>query len=223
MDFDAIIFDLDGTVINTEPVYEKANKILLESKGIILDNEASKNLQAKLHGTQIDLAGKIIKSVYDLKETEEEIATERTDLVKKFYESGIKFVDGFVEFHKKVEKLNLKSAIATNVNYATLAAAKRGLDLTKFFGPHMYCIEDVNYVGKPAPDIYLYAADQLGVLPQNCVVIEDSSCGIQAAKSAGMFCIGINTNGSRQLLKDADLIVDSYNQIDLESLLDTIF
>ena len=77
----------------------------------------------------------------------------------------------------------------------------------------------VNKVCKPNPDIFLHAAKSIGVDPKDCIVIEDSVHGIQAAKAAGMYCIAINTGNDRHLLGQADEIVDCYKQIDLDKLL----
>ena len=77
----------------------------------------------------------------------------------------------------------------------------------------------INNICKPDPAIYLYAAQQLGVHPKNCVAFEDSIPGITAAKAAGMFCIGINTGKDRQALAQADHIIDHYDELIIENLL----
>lgn len=72
---------------------------------------------------------------------------------------------------------------------------------------------------KPYPDLYLHAAAQLGIDPEECIAIEDSATGLAAAKSAGMFCIGINTAKKPETLSEAHMIIDTYDQIDLLNLL----
>ena len=73
--------------------------------------------------------------------------------------------------------------------------------------------------GKPAPDIYLAAAKRLNVMPQDCVVLEDSHNGVKAAKSAGMTCIGFqNPNSGIQDISMADTVIDSIKQIDVNQL-----
>ncbi|MBP9765178.1 HAD family phosphatase, partial [Candidatus Babeliales bacterium] len=91
--------------------------------------------------------------------------------------------------------------------------------LDRFFKHHIYTIDRVNKQAKPKPDVYLFAAEQLGVQPDECIAIEDSAHGIAAAKAAKMFCIGINTGNDKHSLTQADLIIDSYNEIDLKKLL----
>lgn len=219
MRFLAIIFDMDGTVVDSEPVYEYANKLVLESRGIFIDEAQSKELARRLHGGRIDLAGSIIKQMFNLSDSADKLSLERANIVNDFYEDGIRLVNGFVDFYEKVCPRPLKTAIASNVNSKILLSAKKSLHLDEFFGNHMYCVEDVNFVGKPEPDIYLYAVKQLGVFADNCIVIEDSPTGIKAAKNAGMFCIGINTGGDKEVLFEADMIVESYSQIDINGIL----
>ena len=74
--------------------------------------------------------------------------------------------------------------------------------------------EEVNGNGKPAPDIYLYTAQQLGVGPGDCVVIEDSKNGVLSARSAGMFCIGLrNGFNEEQDLSAADVVVEGFEEL----------
>jgi len=91
--------------------------------------------------------------------------------------------------------------------------------LRDYFNEHIYTINTVNLQYKPNPDIYLHAAKMLGVEPRHCIAIEDSSSGIKAAKAAGMYCIGINTGKNRDILKQADEIVECFSEIDLDKLL----
>jgi beta-phosphoglucomutase-like phosphatase (HAD superfamily) len=131
----------------------------------------------------------------------------------------VRFIPGFVQFHKKLATYNLKSGIATNASAETAELTDKLLNLRQFFGEHIYNVSHVNFANKPAPDLYLHAAKQLCIDPIACIAIEDSAHGITAAKAAGMYCIGINTARNRQALAQADCIVDHYNQIDLQNLL----
>ena len=78
--------------------------------------------------------------------------------------------------------------------------------------------EDVEH-GKPAPDVFLLAAERLGVLPEECTVVEDSGLGVIAAKSAGMRAVGYNNPTSgKQDLSPADIIVYDFSKIDINSI-----
>ncbi|MFC1842805.1 HAD family hydrolase [Candidatus Dependentiae bacterium] len=217
MKYSAIIFDLDGTIVDSEPIWERATVCLLASKGITVDQTSEKKLRKELHGIGIIKSAEVLINFFNLKETSQELISEQNTLVKKFYEQEIKFIDGFLDFHKKLGAFNLKKGIATNADYHTLKISRTKFGLDKFFGNHIYCAEDVNNISKPEPDLYLHAAKKLEVEPAVCVAIEDSMFGIHAAKKAGMFCIGINTSGKRQSLQDADMIVNNYQEIELDA------
>lgn len=91
------------------------------------------------------------------------------------------------------------------------------LKIERFFDKHIYNVSRVNNI--PDPILYLYTAKQLNINPAQCIAIEDSAHGIKAAKSAGMYCIGINTAGNYEQLKESDIIVDSYSDINLKDIL----
>ena len=144
---------------------------------------------------------------------------EKAAIACQLYETGICFIDGFPEFYKKAAEIPLKMAIATNATIQTMEITDKSLNLSQYFGKHLYTINHVNNIGKPNPAIYLYAAKQLGIDPKQCIAIEDSGHGILAAKTAGMFCIGINTGKDLEKIKNADLTVECYEDINLTALL----
>ncbi|HJM69205.1 MAG TPA: HAD family phosphatase [Candidatus Babeliales bacterium] len=77
----------------------------------------------------------------------------------------------------------------------------------------------VNEAWKPKPDVYFYAAKQIDIDPSRCIAIEDSASGIKAAKAAGMDCVGINTGGNPKFTQEADIQIDTFDEINLEKIL----
>jgi len=219
--FQAIIFDMDGTVIDTEILWEQGNRHILSTyaphltpdeinqiihyrKGIRTPDEFAEMLQK--HCTQ----GMTVADIKNIK----------TAHVFYLYETyGVSFIAYFHEFHNKLSELGLKSAIATNATQDAVEKIIIKTPLHNYFNEHIYTIDTVQLEYKPKPDIYLHAAQKLGVHPENCIAIEDSSAGIKAAKAAGMYCIGINTGKNRNNLHQADEIVECYTEIDLDRLL----
>ena len=147
------------------------------------------------------------------------IIAEKTIIANDLYAQGVIFIEGFIEFHALVRKHNLLMGVATNADAHLVHLTNQALDLESFFGDHVYSISAIGNIAKPNPDIYLHAAYKLGVLPSECIAIEDSAHGIRAAKAAGMHCIGINTSKNRQSLRESDAIVEGYGDIDLEKML----
>jgi len=219
MKFQGLIFDLDGTIIDTADIWKKATRELIESYGVKVTDEMSEELERQLCGINIQTSCTILKKEFSLNNSVENLVEEKNERACSLYRSGMKFVEGFEQFFKNVSSRNLKMGVATSSTRKALNTAKAQLNLEGFFGQHIYDIACVDNIAKPDPAIFLYAAKKIGVDPESCFAIEDSPSGVSAAKNAGMFCIGINTAGVPDKITHADMVIDSYDQIDLEKLI----
>jgi beta-phosphoglucomutase len=217
--FKAIIFDMDGTILESSGVWQNAYAQFVRDRGVDYTPEVAMLLGSKLHGVGLDATIEILKTHFLFSGTVEQLKIEMERIIEYEQQSnGTELITGFAEFHRQVVAHGLQNAVATNTNTPALKRFTQKAGLDTFFGKHLYSIDDVGK-GKPSPDIFLYAAKQLGVEPSECIVIEDSPVGIQAAVAAKMFCIGINTGGDRGSLYQADLIIEGYHEIDLPGLL----
>ena len=214
-----IIFDMDGTIVNTEKIWEEATRRLIECKGVCYTDELQKELSPRLVGLAMHKSCGIIKDIIGCPETVEELVLQKRDLAHGIYAQGIIFIEGFADFHGTLAGHNLASAVATSACDKTILLTDQALDLKRFFGEHLYGISCVGNVCKPDPAIYLYAADKLKIDPKECIAIEDSAHGIASARAAGMYCIGIKTSHDKRQTKEAHEAIDRYNQIDLKKLL----
>ena len=218
MKYKAIIFDMDGTIINSEHRWHEAMVHLLKSKANLTDEQANK-IVSQFKGASSYTSCEFLKKAYNPKESIEELIKEKDAFVFKNFAKLVTLIEGFENFHKKLVSCGLKSAIATNAHQSSLDRIKECIPLKTFFNEHIYCIDQVEKKAKPLPDIYLYAAKKIETDPEYCIAIEDSVHGVAAAKAAGMFCVGINTGKDRSALKLADLIVEHYDEIDMNLLL----
>ncbi len=209
--FKAVIFDADGVVINTEPLYEQGDREFFSKHGVTDEPEKYRHL---LTGKPLDQGIKVMQKLYGFGGKTAELADGRLAVIKKYYRE-VAFVPGFLDFFAGI-KNRYKTAIATSSVLELFRIADGQLHLTDLFGGHVYFLKDVNNVSKPAPDIFLHAARQLGEAPENCLVIEDAVNGVMAAKNAGMKCIALTTTHDAALLKDADQIAKSYAEINLD-------
>lgn len=218
MKYKAIIFDMDGTIIDTETIWFDATKKVVEQYGIEYTDTLHEMLVPQLHGLASRECCHIIKDILQLPDAVDDILNKKRVWAQHLYKHGVRFINGFHEFHNQVGRYNMRCAVATNADDDTVRITDESLNLTRYFGNHIYSISCVDYICKPDPAIYTYAAEQIAVKPHECIAIEDSAHGVKAAKEAGMYCIGINTARCRQRLALADHIVDSYDELSLVKL-----
>ena len=187
----AIIFDMDGVVINSEPLYDLADVDFLRRKGITYNRESIANT---LLGKSLRDTTQILKDIHSITGTTQNLMEERLDLIEGLYQSSLSYITGFLEIHQYLVERSIKTCIATASHNRLLDVADKKLGLSNIFGQYIFKISDVGDKSKPDPAIFLYAAEKLETKPEECCVIEDSPNGIMAAKNAGMYCIGITTS-----------------------------
>ena len=211
---DAIIFDAEGIVIDTETIWDKGQAIFLQRRGFVYDRERIKPL---LTGRTLAEGVEVMKQAYRFDGDTEALARERADIVRELFMHETTFIDGFLPFFATVRGC-YKTCIATSMDQELLELVDQHLNLSALFENRIYTLDKVGFRSKPNPDIFLYAAQQLESSPENCVVIEDAPHGIDAAKRAGMCCIAISTTYDPGKLQQADLIVNAYTEIDLAAV-----
>ncbi|MCX5925237.1 MAG: HAD family phosphatase [Candidatus Dependentiae bacterium] len=221
MKYKAIIFDMDGTIIDTEHIWEHATReAIARHSAIPLTVEVEKELRYKITGLNNAKACQLLIDMFNLEVPLECLMKEKTAIAHDLYEQQVRYMEGFVAFHAKLSARTIKTAVATNAMHDTVHITDKKLNLKQFFGEHVYSISDVANIGKPSPMVYLHAAEKIGIAPEECIAIEDSAHGIQAAIHAGMFCIGFNRAGKKEQVEKSHIIVNGFHEIDLEELVD---
>ena len=209
---EAIIFDAEGVVVDTEILWDKSQEVLLGRRDLEYDRDY---LKPKMAGQTLLQGAQLMVDYYGLSENPLTIEQERKELIHELFEEEISFINGFNSFADMLKTTLLKKSIATAMNKSLMEKVERKLRLKDFFGGHIYFIEDVGNRSKPEPDVFLFAAKKLGVDPSKCMVIEDAPHGIEAANRAGMFSVGLVTTFSKDHLTKADFIADSFEDIKL--------
>jgi beta-phosphoglucomutase family hydrolase len=203
----AVIFDMDGTLINSTKADFLAWQKLFSFYGKSLTYEE-----------YIPLLG--IKSAQVVKEflpvkNDEEIQMALTQKLVFFHEyvaeNGIYPVPYADVFLKQIKQLDIPVALATSSRKAKMEMVMTKVNLVTLFDAIVTGGDVKN--GKPAPDIFIKAAEKLGVRPQDCIVFEDASNGVKAAKNAFMKCVAVSSTQSPESLREADLVIDSFKDL----------
>lgn len=182
---EAIIFDLDGTIIDSEPVYFRTDQILLSEYGI---HDFSLEEKRKYFGlSTLELISKW-KELYPQITDSVRILTKKSNSIyEKLAKTETKCFPKMKDLILALYKLDYPMAVASGSSRSTIGNTLKMVDLLSYF-QHYVSSEEVPH-GKPAPDVFVEAANRLGVQPQNCLVLEDSLFGVIAAKKANMYCI----------------------------------
>jgi HAD superfamily hydrolase (TIGR01509 family) len=210
---DTIIFDAEGVVIDTESIWDLGQRIFLRRRGIEYEREKIKHL---LTGKSLSEGASVMQRAYGFPGDPADLGRERLEIVKDLLLREVKFIEGFEDFFHGVRS-TYKTCIATAMDLELFRLVDRRLGLSELFHGEIFTLADVGHQSKPNPDLFLYAASRLHSSPEKCVVIEDSPYGIEAARRAGMKCIGLATTYDPEKLAGADLIVARYSEIDLAS------
>jgi beta-phosphoglucomutase family hydrolase len=202
----AVIFDLDGTLIDNNAYHLKSWKKYLQNIGRdILEEEYNANINGR---TNKD----VIQYIFQRQMSDEEIVKctlEKEALYREIYLPFIKPVEGLIEFLEILDKKNIPMAIATSGIQPNIDFMFENLPIKKYFKT----VVNSSHItkGKPDPEIYLKAASLLQTAPKNCLVFEDAVVGINSAKAAGMKVIALATTHSRKELTGADIIIEDFH------------
>lgn len=211
----AIIFDLDGTIVDSEQFWFSVFKKIIEKRGFTFDAHDDEALFKVMHGNSGSNIFRWIKEKYAIPESVEALCQEFRELSKTLDHKNIALVPGFDAFFKEVQSYSLQVAIASNIGTHSLSIIDNTIDLKSRFGIHLYHYDHVKQ-SKPSPAVYLFAMKQLNIEPHECIAIEDSASGIAAAQAAGIFCIGLD-RGNHNSVAKADMIVAGYEEIKLNA------
>jgi HAD superfamily hydrolase (TIGR01509 family) len=201
----AIVFDLDGVIVDSEELWDEVRENLARERG----GRWSEQAQADMMGMSSTEWSRYMHDVIGLPEEPEEISREVVERMLERYAEGLPLIDGAVA---AVEKLagNGPLAVASSSNRRLIDRVLEVSGLAPYFEVTVSSEEVAR--GKPAPDVYLEAARRLGVEPTRCVAVEDSASGIRSAHAAGMHDVAIPNRAfppAADVLAQADVVLDS--------------
>jgi HAD superfamily hydrolase (TIGR01509 family) len=189
----AVVFDMDGLMFNTEDLYDEVGEIMLQRRGLSFTLE----LKLEMMGLPGDKAFEVLKSRTGLTESVAQLRKETTEIFQDMIPSRIEMMPGLESLLHRLEQTNVPKAVATSSHRQFATRALGAFDLEPRF-EFVLTGDDVEN-GKPHPDVYLMATKRLQTSPAQTLVLEDSHVGSRAAVAAGAFVVAVPTKHSQAL------------------------
>jgi len=210
----AVVFDLDGVLWDGEPLYHEAFNVVLEPYGYSVTSEDYVNII----GHSVEAAWGWVLNNFKIREDPEKFLRRYNEAVLELLAQPVEPLPGVRELLAELRSRGLPIGLASASLRQWVNATIRGLHIENAFDATVSASEVEH--SKPAPDLYLAAAEKLGIPATECLAVEDTGAGIAAAKAAGMFAVQVRASSTAlPPLEQADLVIDDYSEFDL-SLLD---
>ncbi len=209
----AVIFDMDGVLVDSEPLINAAAIAMFKENGLVV--QPNDFLPFVGAGEARYIGGVAEKYHFPL---DIDAAKQRTyEIYLDLIPSRLKVFPGVYDFVQACRKAGLRVAVASSADKIKVVANLQEIDLPPDSWDAVVTGEQVTHK-KPAPDIFLFAAQRLGIEPSACTVMEDAINGIQAAKAAGMRCVAVATTFPAERLQEADVVRGEIAQVRLSDV-----
>src|SRR5690606_18074603 len=211
--FKAVLFDMDGVIVDTEPLHYKAYHLMFDEVSINVDE----NLYGSFTGKSTLEICKILSERFQIIQSPHElVAIKRKHFEYLFNtDTDLQLLDGVLELIKNYHSHGLTLVLASSASMPNINRVFKRFDLDNYFKAKLSGAD--LKASKPHPEIFIKAAEASGFEKHECIVIEDSTNGIEAAKSAGIFCVGFKSPHSiNQDYSKADMVISNFYEIHYE-------
>jgi beta-phosphoglucomutase len=205
MKFSAIIFDMDGVLVDNDEFHYRSFEIFCEKYSIKLTPEL---YNTKITGRTNEVILSFLFGDSISPERIKELAYEKEAIYREIYKPSIKPAKGLLSILELAYNKNIPCAVASNGPFENIDFVLDETGIRKYF--KVVVNATMVKAGKPAPDIYLKAAELLGKTTDECVVFEDSPTGIKAARAAKIKVVGLSTTHKEHELIDTEFIVKDF-------------
>jgi HAD superfamily hydrolase (TIGR01509 family) len=211
--FSSVIFDLDGLIVDTEPLHQRAFNAILSTLGVE-HRYSTKEYGELFTGRSVIENAEYVREVFALPQTAEQISRAHLALFTLLISDADNLdpMPGVGEILAWLATKHARIAIASSSRPDQVQLVLRGLNMHEHFAAIV--ANDGSLKPKPAPDVYLLALEALGARPEDTLALEDSNSGVRAARAAGMFVIGVpNEFTASQDLNAANLILPDLTRV----------
>ena len=206
-----VIFDMDGVIVDTEPVHHYAYFQQFSELNI----EVTEEMFTSFMGLSTRNTFQKLKELFPLNDEVEDLIQQKRTIFNDAFDNkkDLELLEGVEKLIKDLHSNGMQLIVASSASKVTIDRVFTRFNLHQYFS-HIVSGEDFPN-SKPHPAIFEFAAN-LSIAPkENCIVIEDSTNGIVAAKAAGIFCVGYNSENSKlQYLSKADIIINHFDEMD---------
>ena len=198
-DYDAVIFDMDGTLVDSMWMWKEIDIEYLKRYGVtaLEDPKQIAIVKKEIEGMSFTETATYFKETFHIADSVEKIKQDWNEMAYEIYCTKVPYKKGALEFLKDCKTHGKKLGVATSNSRELVDAVGKILHFDEYFDCIMTSCEARR--GKPAPDVYLAVAERLGVEPSRCLVFEDIPAGIKAGNAAGMTVIAIEDDYSKEM------------------------
>ncbi len=219
MNLKAVLFDMDGVIVDTEPLHRKSYFKMFEEVGI----KVPEPLYDSFTGQATLPICQTLCRHFELDQSAENLVATKRKHFKYIFENDndLKLIDGVLKLIQDYYNNGLTLVLASSASMVNIDRIFDRFDLNRYFKAKISGAD--LKASKPHPEIFIKAAALAGEPKSNCMVIEDSTNGITAAKAAGIYCIGFKSSNSiNQDYSKADLVIEDFEVIKYRKLLDIL-
>jgi HAD superfamily hydrolase (TIGR01509 family) len=210
-----VIFDMDGVIVDTEPVHRYAYFQHFDE----LNVQVTEEMFTSFTGNSTRNVFQSVKSIFNLDHEVEDLIQRKRAIFNDAFDTkeDLDLLEGVLQLIKDLHTNGMQLILASSASKVTIERVFNRFNLHQYF-THIVSGEDFPK-SKPHPAIFEFAAS-LSVAPkENCIVIEDSTNGVKAAKGAGIYCVGYNSIHSKlQNLSEADIVINHFNELSFQKV-----